>query len=126
MFLTQWRVQLLSSVAPSTPLVIIHSCERALECTLKAHWLSSIAPCKVTGSSLSLSLSLLLSLPALPALNKVEAETSTKTSNNVVLVFFSITGDPLSIFPARISNDNSVTAVQHGASCACLHGHRCR
>src|SRR5215472_3538877 len=92
MFLTQWRVQLLSSVAPSTPLVIIHSCERAFECTLQAHWLSSIAPCRVTGSSL---LSLLLSLPAL---NKVEAETSTKTSNNVVLVFFWITGDPFPYF----------------------------
>src|SRR5215471_17540571 len=101
MFLTQWRVQLLSSVAPSTPLVIIHSCERALECTLKAHWLSSIAPCRVTGSSLSLLLSL-------PALSKVEAETSTKTSNNVVLVLFSITGDPLSLFPARITTTVSL------------------
>src|SRR5713226_8586350 len=56
MSFTQWRVQLSSSVAPWTPRLVIHSWECASECTLKAHWLSMMAPCRLTVLSLGLSL----------------------------------------------------------------------
>src|SRR6476469_4426760 len=55
MSFTQCWVQLSSSVAPWTPRVVIHSCERALEWTLKAHWLSIMEPRRLT-VSLGLSL----------------------------------------------------------------------
>src|SRR6185437_1123301 len=56
MSFTQWSVQLFSSLASWTPRLIIHSCERVSEWTLKAHWLSIIAPCNVITFSLGLSL----------------------------------------------------------------------
>src|SRR5215471_13440387 len=66
MSFTQWRVQLFSSVASCTPRLIIHSCEWVSECTLKAHWLSTIAPSSLITSSLGLSLANELALSARP------------------------------------------------------------
>src|SRR5215471_3297343 len=91
MSFTQCMVQLFSSVAPGTPCLIMASWERVAECTLKAHWLSSMSPINVRTASL---LFLSFSLPLLKA--KEAGRRRIRVANNsliggVLLMFLVLT-----------------------------------